>query len=223
MAHMRKLTPLVALVAILAFAPTASAHHGCSKHAKGGKVTHKTKESHVFEKNNRWYGCTTRTGRPYVLPGLDTLEARRFSDGMVPTHITLAGVFVAYERYLLLTAGGAGDTQTDIYVVDLRNGKVVVDEDARPKTETHDDRYVSDLVLKRNGSVGWISEHWRHPPMNPSVVNYEVHRFSRDPASPGRALLDSGADIERDSLVLGADRRTMTWTKGGATQSGQLP
>jgi hypothetical protein len=223
MAHMRRIAPLVALVATLVLAPSASASHGCSKHAKGGKVTHKTKESHVFEKKNRWWGCTTKTGRPYVLPGLDTITAREFDDGTVPTHITLSGVFVAYERYTLHPAGGAGDTQTDIYVVDLRNGKVVVDEDARPQTETYDDRYVSDLVLKRNGSVGWTSTHWRYPPGSTGVVNYEVHRFSRDPASAGRALLDSGADIDRESLALSADRKTMTWTKGGQTKSAALP
>jgi hypothetical protein len=221
--HRIRITVTVAVLAAgLVLAQPAAASHGCSKHAKGGKVTHKTKEAHVFEKNNRWYGCAARVKRPYVLPGLDTLEARQFSDGTVPNHITLAGVFVAYERYTLLTAGGAGDTQTDLYVVDLRNGKVVVDEDARPPTGQQEDRSVTDLVLKRNGSVAWISDHWTYA-QHPAVVNYEVHRFSRDPANPGRALLDSGADIERDSLTLGADRKTLSWTKGGQPKSGQLP
>jgi hypothetical protein len=213
---------LAVLAASLVAAQPASAHHGCSKHAKGGKVTHKTKEAHVFEKNNRWWGCAARVKRPYVLPGLDTLDARRFEDGTVPNHIKLAGVFVAYERYTLYPAGGAGDTQTDLYVVDLRNGKVVVDEEARPPTGQMEDRSVTDLVLKRNGSVAWISDHWTYD-TNPAVVNYEVHRFSRDPANPGRALLDSGGDIERDSLALAADRKTIVWTKGGQQKSGQLP
>ena len=223
MAHMRKIAPFVALAATLALAPAASASHGCAKHAKGGKVTHKTKESHVFEKRDHWYGCTTKTGRPYLLPGLDRISSgREFDDGTVPSHITLSGVFVAYERYTLYPAGGAGDTQTDIFVVDLRTGKVVVDEEARAPTGQQEDRWVDDLVLKRNGSIAWISTHWTFT-QNPPVVNYEVHRFSRDPSAPGRATLDSGADIDRESLTLGSDRKTMSWTRGGETRSAPLP
>jgi hypothetical protein len=55
------------------------------------------------------------------------------------------------------------------------------------------------------------------------VVNYEVHRFSRDPSTPGRATVDSGADIDRGSLTLSADRQTMRWTKGGEMHSAPLP
>jgi hypothetical protein len=217
------MTGAVIAVAGLVPAPAASAHHGCSAHARGGKITHKTRESHVFEKNDHWYGCAAKVGRPRLLPGLDTITARRFGDGTVPTHITLSGVFVAYERYTIYPAGGAGDTQTDLYVVDLRNGKVVVDEDAtapRPQTE---DRWVDRIVLKRNGSVGWISTRETYGVYPDFTLTYEVHRHSLDPAAPGRATLDEGTDIDRESLRLSADRRAMTWTRGGQPKSAALP
>lgn len=208
--------------AALVPAPAASAHHGCSAHARGGKITHKTREAHVLEKRNRWYACAARVGRPFLLPGLDTVSSREFGDGTVPSHITLSGVFVAYERYTLYPAGGAGDTQTDLYVVDLRTGKPVITEEARAPTGKQEDRWVDRIVLKRNGSVGWISTHWtfeQHPP----VSNFEVHRFSLDPSTHGRVTLDSGGDIDRESLALSSDRRTMTWTKGGEARSAPLP
>ena len=209
---------LAVTAASLVLAQPASAHHGCSKHARGGKVTHKTKEAHVFEKNDHWYGCATKVGRPKLLPGLDSISAvRDFGDGTGPTYITLSGVFVAYERETVLPAGGAGDNQTDLYVVDLRTGKVVVDEDATPPSGVYENRYVTDIALKRNGSVGWISA--RSYPQY-----YEVHRVSRDPAAPGEAtVVDAGYDIDPESLALSADRKTMRWTKGGKAQSAPLP
>lgn len=213
---------LAVMVASLVLAQPASASHGCSAHARGGKITHKTREAHVFEKHNRWYGCASRVGRPFVLPGLDTITAREFGDGTVPTLITLSGVYVAYERYTLYPAGGAGDTQTDIYVVDLRTGKPVVTEQARTPSPQTESRYVSDLVLKRNGSIGWISVRWTYA-QHPPVDDYAVHRFSREQSAPGRATLDAGRDIDRDSLTLSADRRTMSWTNGGETRSAPLP
>lgn len=222
MPRTRIVLTLAVAAASLVLAQPASAHHGCSKHAKGGKITHKTKESHVFQKRDHWYGCASRVGRPYLLPGLGRVSAADFEDGTVPDNLRLAGVFVAYERYTLYPAAGPGDTQTDIYVVDLRSGQVVVDEEARTPTGQQEDRWVNDLVLKRNGSIGWISTHWTYA-QNPGVVNYEVHRFSREPSAPGRATVDSGSDIEQQSLELGADRRTMTWTRGGKRRSAPLP
>jgi hypothetical protein len=212
---------LAVMAASLVAAQPASASHGCSKHAKGGKITHKSKEAHVFEKNDRWYGCAAKVGRPYLLPGLDRVSEGKGGDGTVPVNVQLAGVFVAYERYTIYPAGGAGDTQTDIYVVDLRNGKVVVDQDARAPSGQVEDYDVADLVLKRNGSIGWITEHTTFA-QYPATTNYEVYRFSRERATAGRALLDSGADIVRDSLTLSADRRTLLWTKGTEARSAPL-
>jgi hypothetical protein len=223
--RIRFLATLVAAVAVLALPQAAAASHGCSKHASGGKVTYKTKESHVFEKHDHWYGCAARVGRPYLLPGLDTITAgRQFGDGTVPSHITLAGVFVAYERYTIYPAGGAGDTQTDLYVVDLRTGKVVVDEEAAVPSGQQEDREVERIVLKRNGSVGWTSGrslYDRPYPQSHRVV--EVHRFSLAPGSQGRADLDSGEDVDPLSLALSADRLTMTWRHGNEQRSAPLP
>ena len=224
MPRKHSLAAFVATLICLAVAAPASASHGCSKHARGGKVTHKTKEAHVFEKRDRWYGCAARVGRPYALPGLDSISAgREFGDGTVPSHITLAGVFVAYERYTLYPAGGAGDTQTDIYVVDLRTGKVVVSQQAADPEPQQESRWVDDLILKRNGSIGWTSTRWTYPTGSPPVPTYRVHRYSVDPSAPGRATLDTIAEGDRQSLTLSADRRTMSWTNNGQPRSAPLP
>ena len=211
--RMRTLVTVTAAgIASLVLAAPAAAHP-CSAHARGGEVTHKTKEAHVFTKRDRRYACAAKIGRAVLLPGLDTLEAQRFGDGNVAFQITLSGVFVGYGRYTLHPAGGGGDTQQDIFVVDLRTGKTVVQQRS---TETSDDgvsNYLEGFVMKRNGSVGWIGQHH----------TYEVHQVSTVPGSPGRVKLDSGDDIDPKSLALSSDRRTMTWTKGGVAKSAPLP
>ncbi len=212
MAHTRALVGLAAGIASLALAGPAAAHP-CSAHARGGTVTHKTKEAHVFTKRDRRYACASRIGRAVLLPGLDTLEAQRFGDGNVAFQITLSGVFVGYGRYTLHPAGGAGDTQQDIFVVDLRTGGTVVQQQSTQVMGDGVSNYLERFVLKRNGSVGWIGRHHTN----------EVHQVSNAPGSPGRVMLDSGDDIDPQSLRLSSDRRTMTWTKGGVTKSAPLP
>ena len=214
----------LAAAAVAALIPpqAASAGHGCSAHARGGKITHKTKEAHVFQKRDRWYACAAKVGRPFPLPGVSRVSLGEADDGTVPAHLALSGVFVAYERYTLYPAAGAGDTNTDIYVVDLRTGKPVVTEETTASAGREEDRWISRIVLKRNGSVAWTSSHYTYETY-PGPVNYEVHRFSLDPAAYGRVTLDSGADVDRDSLELSGDRRTVTWTDGGERRSAPLP
>jgi hypothetical protein len=60
--------------------------------------------------------------------------------------------------------------------------KAVVKEDATAAIGHREDRWITDIVLKRNGSVGWIGRRQNYD-QNPSVADYEVHRFSRDLSS----------------------------------------
>lgn len=222
MPHARTKVALAVAAAALVLAPPAAAHHGCSAHVGDGKIVKKSREAHIVEKDDHWYGCAARVGRPYRLPGLDRVSSIEFDDGTVPSHITLSGVFVAYERYTLYPAGGAGDTQTDLYVVALRTGKAVVkQESVAPSGAQTEDRDITDLVLKRNGSVGWIGRRQNYDE-NPMVQTYEVQRFSRDGSDPGRAAVDSGDDINGKSLTLSADRERMRWKKDGERRSARL-
>jgi hypothetical protein len=206
---------LTVAAASLALAQPAAADHGCSAHAEGGKVTHKTKEAHVVEKNDRWYGCAARVGRPYRLPGTDRISSvREFGDGAAPVHIRLSGVFAAYERYTVYPAGA--ETVTDVYVADLRTGKAVVKQQATTRRHAGYDSEVTDLVLKRNGSVGWIGR------FEDPAETWEVLRFSRDGPDRGRATVASGPDIHGKSLTLSADRRKMRWREGGERRSAPL-
>jgi hypothetical protein len=68
---------------------------------------------------------------------------------------------------------------------------------------------VSDLVLARNGSFAWIGT---------GAGATEVHRLKAGDATD--TVLDSGADIQTDSLALGG--ATLYWTKGGKAVSAPL-
>ena len=219
-------TPIALALAVatagLVLAQPASAHHGCSAHVGDGRIIKKTREAHVVEKDSGWYGCASRVGRPYRLPDLDTPSAIEFGDGTVPNKIRLSGVFVAYERYTLYTAGQAGDSDTDLYVVDLRTGKAVIKQRAIAPVGDVEDTEIADVVLKRNGSVGWIGRRENFD-QDEVAVDYEVLRFSRDGSSRGRATVDAGTKINGRSLTLSADRRKMRWKKAGERHSAPLP
>jgi hypothetical protein len=213
----KRLAPIALVIALaLAAAPTAAAHHGCSKHAKGAKIVTKTKEAHVFIKKKRWYGCASKFGKVRLLPGPDTTDALDFGDGEVPTHFRLAGQFVAYGTYLLEPAGA--ETHYDVWVVDLGTGETVYNSIAGSTVPIAEDMVLQRLVLKRNGSAAWTTR------MRSSEdATYEVHRFSKYAQVGGRVMLDSGSDVDPQSLLLSADRLKITWTKAGQSKSADLP
>lgn len=216
----KKLAPSLVVAGLIALglAPTASAHHGCSKHAKGAQIITKTKEAHVFIKKKRWYGCASKFGKVRQLPGLDTTDAIDFGDGEVPAHFRLAGQFVAYESHLLEPAGA--ETHSEVWIYDLGAGKTEYNSIAGSTAPIAEDMVLQRLVLKRNGSAAW-STRMRSP--NDPDVSYEVHRFSKYAAVGGRVMLDSGGDLDAQSLALSADRLTISWTKGGQSKSAELP
>ena len=214
MAHHRTTTTVVALLATLALPSAASAGHGCSKHARGGQIVTKTKEAHVYVKGDVYWGCAARTRTPRRLPELDTVSSvRDFGDGRAPVRFTLGGIYVGYGRYTVYPAGGGGDTQTDVLMVDLRTGKLAWKVRATLDPNQSRSSYLEALVVKRNGSAGWINEHH----------TISVHRFSNSPGSIGRIRLDEGDDIDRESLALSADRTTLMWARGGQPKSAPLP
>ena len=215
MTNFRRSIPLVTAFAVLALAPTASAHHGCSKHAKGAQIVTKTKEAHVFIKNKRWYGCAAKFKKVRLLPGLDTTDALQFSDGSVPSTFTLAGQFVAYEQYNLEPAGH--ETHSDIYIYDLGTGKIEYHAGAGSTKPNAEDSVLERLVLKRNGSAAWTARLG-----GGQNATYEVHRYSKYTTVKGRVTLDSGPNVDPQSLALSADRHTVSWKRGGQTKTADL-
>jgi hypothetical protein len=215
MKRTRIITTLAVALAALVAAPTASAHHGCSKHAKGAKIVTKTKEAHVFIKNKRWYGCASKFGKVRQLPGLDTTDALDFGDGDVPSTFRLAGQFVAYEQYTLEPAGA--ETHSDVWIYDLGAGKTEYNSIAGSTVPIGEDMVLEELVLKRNGSAAWTTRM-----RSGNNATYEVHRYSKYMQVGGRVMLDSGPNIDPFSLVLSPDRHRISWTKGNQTKSDDL-
>ena len=176
----------------------------CSK--KSGTTVRATKQARVFKKSGRVYACLYRVARDR--PG------RRFLLGDASVrNVRLAGRFVGYSRVV--------DEGARVTVKELRRGRIV--HNARPLTLSPGFPVVTDLVLKRNGSVAWIAgatplDLPMAPPGTPvdRRPNFEVQKADRG----GRALLDQGREIAPASLTL--SRSTFSWTKGGRNYSAQL-
>lgn len=75
------------------------------------------------------------------------------------------------------------------------------------------DGFATDLVLKPNGSIGWISAD--------RLADGRFGHVVRRHDAGGLADLDSGRTIEPESLTLGADS-TLRWVHGGEERSAPL-
>ena len=202
----RSLVAVSAALAVVA-ATSASAEAArtptCTK--KSGTTVVATKQARVFKKGGRVYACLYRLARHRA--------GRRFllGDGSV-RNVRLAGRFVGYSRVV--------DTGPKVTVKELRRGRLV--HNARPTSLSPAPPVVTDLVLKRNGSVAWIagSTPLDIPMAPPGTVvprpTYQVQKADRDSS----AVLDQGRDIAPGSLAL--RRSTVSWSKGGRTYSAQL-
>ena len=150
------------------------------------------------------------------------------------TPYTYACLFSENERYLLgrnwddesieisrLTApyvayvSRATACCSAIDVRDLRDGALLrsagASETMRAPGAPQD---VTDLVLMANGSVAWIVD----LPAFIDLAPHGVEVVAVD--SSGRRLLDSGVDVEVQSLELNGS--TVTWRKAGQTRSANL-
>ena len=195
---------MLAVLAVAGASAQAATAPTCSK--KSGTTVRATKHARVFTKRGRVYACLYRVARDR--PG------RRFLLGNASVrNVRLAGRFVAYSRVV--------DEGARVTVKELRRGRIV--RNARPMTLSPGFPVVTDLVLKRNGSLAWIAGSTpldlpMAPPGTPvdRRPNFEVHKAD----TGGRAVLDQGRDIAPASLRL--IRSTVSWTKGGLIRSAQL-
>jgi hypothetical protein len=185
-------------------AAPAQATHGCgAARSKGAKIIVKTREAVVFTKGRfeYAYGCLASVGSVYQLPneggGYD-LSGR---DGP-----QLAGRYVAYSTF----GSAIGDEFDRVYVYDLRLGKRFL---------VAGSNFVSALVLKRNGSVAWVEDSSVQPGTETPV--YQLRKWANEERQ-SVVLVDRGADLDPASLALGADRNSITWTRGGSPRSASL-
>ena len=190
----RRAAVLAAVTALAALAAAAPAQASCSAaRASGSQVVTKTREAIVFTRSGVLYGCLSSTGVVRRLPdeggGADVTGVDR---------PRLAGRYVAYS-----TAGsGIGDEFDRLYVYDLRAGRRFLVESSN---------VIRSIVVKRNGSVGWIEAATVDPAGTDPV--WQVRKWSNEERQSA-VLVDRGADIEPESLALTGDRNGMTWVRG---------
>jgi hypothetical protein len=143
------------------------------------------------------YGCLYGTNKRFRL-GLDDFGDS--GQGGFVDLFQLAGPFTAF-RAGCTTEGCVGS----VYVVDLRDGRSVREIS---RLSEQDDGQATDIALKENSSVAWISRN--------RSGGHEVTAID----SSGRRRLDLGSDIRPESLSLTGS--TLTWRRGGVTRSAVL-
>jgi hypothetical protein len=143
-----------ALVGAILAAPGAGAgaDRGRCEPPRGYVVFKRTAKAVVLLSRTRGpvYGCSFRTDR--------LIRLARYSP-----RYPLAGRYVAYREVIPDPVGG---TKYDVFVVDLRRDRVKHVHPAYTNRTADDgtvNSTITDIVLKRNGSVAWISCPTRDP------------------------------------------------------------
>ncbi|HEY1360384.1 MAG TPA: hypothetical protein VGF21_18930 [Thermoleophilaceae bacterium] len=145
------------------------------------------------------YACLYSTGKRFEL-------GRNWDDELVETP-RLTAPYVAWASV------GCGNVtcQSAVEVADLRVGKVVKNLPATTGGLPGNSNRVTDMVLKPNGSLAWIVDIGSSVGSDRQVVAVD---------SAGRRLLDSGGNIDPESLTLSGS--TLSWTESGASRSASL-
>jgi hypothetical protein len=205
-----------ALVAVIAaMGGSAEADRDGCKRPRGSTVLAKSKYAVVYEDSRgRDFGCLFSLGQRAELIDAHTDFTNPF---------TLAGRYVAYPQT-------SSDPDGTIYylltVFDLRQGgwhtlSGIYADPPEDQSRHEDIGIKTDLVLKKNGSVAWIScfpygdEDSTNCRRDPSIP-LEVWRTDRR----GTKLLDASTDLHKHSLKRRGS--TITWRDGSETRTAQL-
>jgi len=149
---------------------------------------------------------------PFAYACLFSVNKRvRLGRNAESTELTLPRVVAPYVAFAVADCPGASCYST-VVVRDLRNGRLINDLAATMTGGAPGDtQHVTDLELKPNGSVAWLVQLSGYATRTIEVVAVDAS---------GRRLLESGPDVEPESLVL--DGSTLSWRTGGVTHSATL-
>ena len=149
---------------------------------------------------------------PFVYACLFSADRRvRLGSNGQSTELTVPRLAAPYVAFAVADCPGAS-CASDVLVRNLRSGRLVKSLTATTSSGVPgDSAHVTDLELKPNGSVAWMVR------LSGFVTN-TVEVIAVD--SGGRRMLDSGADVDAESLTL--DVSTLSWQKAGATHSATL-
>jgi hypothetical protein len=155
------------------------------------------------------FGClfTRNQPRPVRLPpgsGPSVLTAFE--------NFAISGPWLAYSWKTTVHVDGG---VSGIAVMDLRTGKFKRATRSFGSSSNGDFSLVTQLRLKPNGSVGFISEGTQ-----PGSPEGPFGRLVQVSDSSGYAVLDRGLDIDPHSLELQGSR--LSWRVGGETRAGWL-
>jgi hypothetical protein len=203
---------IIAALALTACLALPSGANAASCRFAGHRVVERGSDGVVLEGPLRdgfrtSYGCLFSVGRRVRLDHPD--------EGINAVSFALAGRYVAFHQRFFEPVGDHFD---DMVVVDLRTDR------RRHIAELYtDERYdegvldagTTDMALRRNGSVAWISCEADSEGCDRSTP-YQVHRID----GRGHRLLDTGRRIGPRSLRL--TRRTVRWTNAGEPRSASL-
>jgi hypothetical protein len=205
--------PLAFAAAALLIPASAQTRRASACASAGSKTVLASRYARVFTKPRivrpryrvrRWYGCLYSRGAKIPLATVG--EPGIFTTAVSEPHLSRAfvGLGLEYE-------GPAGGNYGQIRVVNLRTGRALVNELAADGDEGASITGVPDLALKANGSVAWIVAVRQGSGTVYRVMRHDVN---------GRAVLDSGADIDPSSLALSSS--TLYWTRAGQPHSAEL-
>jgi hypothetical protein len=172
---------------------------------KGYRIEAKSKYGVVFQKQVstggfRYYGCLFNGGKISMITSAD---AGGFSGGGQNKPV-MNGRYVAFA-----TRGTAiGDEVDRLNVWDLRNGFTKF-QGGGP--------FISKIVVKKNGSVAWISTS-----QVAGSGDHEVHRISDENQDEGNVVLERSGTITTTSLKLEAGSNSISWVSGGETKTAEL-
>jgi hypothetical protein len=175
---------------------------------KGSKVVMRSASVLVVaRRGSRQQACYLPTRRVRVLDNPVSSED-------TPTAESIARVYQVNDRYVAYALIGSdrGGSTMSMRVLDARRGRVVTDVGAyagslAPSTNLAPG--FTDVELRRNGAVAWIST---HPEPDPVKELRFARRRQRD-----ATVVASSAAIEAGSLALG--RRYVYWRQAGVAMS----
>ena len=178
------------------------------------------RQARFFVKRNRrtadiYYACRYRTNRRIRLAKA-TGECNDEAHSVESPR--LAGRFVAF---VAVSEGCTEGRYAEIVTVNLasRKRRSIHPPASKPRRVALATSEVEDLELKSDGSVAWIaSGEEDEPDEDRAWVGREVGLLR--PRDSRSRVLDSGSDIEPDSLRL--SRARVHWTKGGNPFSASL-
>ncbi len=204
---------LGAPAAVAKVPPGVDGGNKCIRLAERNAALKVTRDGVVFHKEtgdpSRFiYGCLFRTERAHVLTHAGFGE------------FAMNGRYVAYYTY---ATEDYFDYLTGIEVTDLETGRAVsraAPAGPEPWGQCVDHVGAGHIALRPDGAVAWTAARVSAARCGSQPTIWQVSAI----AAPGGDVttLDSGSDIDPESIAESSDGTSVTWTRGGQTRSARL-